>query len=96
MCPPEKKVKIIILWPHTKKLVPTEAGYEFIIEMLTPHFAKHTVAFTTHSVPCIITPPRFEKIQELHPPEELKAVYAEIFGSITILFIPKHPLSRQV
>ena len=65
-----------VLWPHTKKLVPTEAGYEFIDEILTPPIAKHTVAFTTNSVPCIITPPLFEKIQELRPPEELKAVDA--------------------
>jgi hypothetical protein len=43
----------------------------------------------------IITPPLFKKIQELHPPEELKAVDAEIYGSKTILFIPKHPLSCQ-
>ncbi len=63
--------------------------------MLTPPIAKQTVAFTTNSVPCIITPPLFSKIQELRPPEELKAVDAEIYGSKTILFIPKHPLSRQ-
>ena len=84
-----------MLWPHTKTLVPAEAGYEFIDEMLTPPIAKHTVAFTTNSMLCIITPPLFEKIQELRPPEELKAVDAEIYGSKTILFIPKHPLSRQ-
>jgi hypothetical protein len=46
-----------MFWPHTKKLVPTEAGYEFIDEMLTPPIAKHTVAFTTNSVPYRITPP---------------------------------------
>ena len=69
-----------MLWPHTKKLVPTEAGYEFIDEMLTPPIAKHTVAFTTNSVPCIITPPLFEKIQELRPPKELNAVDVEMYG----------------
>jgi hypothetical protein len=46
-----------MFWPHTKTLIPTEAGNEFIVEMLTPPFAKHTVAFTTNSVPYIITPP---------------------------------------
>ena len=33
----------------------------------------------------IKTPPLFKKIQELHPPEELKAVDVEIYGSKTIL-----------
>jgi hypothetical protein len=46
-----------VLWPHTKTLVPAEPGYELSVEMLTPPFAKHTVTFTTNSVPYIITPP---------------------------------------
>jgi len=46
-----------MLWPHTNTPVPVEVGYEFIVEMLTPPFAKHTVAFTTNSVPYRITPP---------------------------------------
>ena len=29
--PPSKKVKITLLWPHTKALVPTEGGYEFFV-----------------------------------------------------------------
>jgi hypothetical protein len=81
--------------PHTKTPVPTDAGYEFIVEMLTSPIAKQTVTFTTNSVSCIITHPLFSKIQELRPPEELKAVDTEIHGSKTILFIPKQPLSRQ-
>jgi len=56
--PPQKKVKNSYLcFGHIKTLIPAEAGYEFIVEMLTPPFAKHTVAFMTNSVPCIIAPP---------------------------------------
>jgi len=29
----QKKLKITVLWPHTKTLVPAEAGYEFSVEM---------------------------------------------------------------
>jgi hypothetical protein len=36
----------------------------------------------------IITPPQFKKIQELHLPEDLKAVDDEVYGPTTILFIP--------
>jgi len=53
-----------MLWPHTKTLIPTEAGHEFIFEMLTPPFAKYTVAFTISSVPYIITPPLFVKTKK--------------------------------
>jgi hypothetical protein len=56
-----------MFWPHTKTLIPTEAGYEFIVEMLTPPFAKHTVAFTTNSVPYIITPPLPKKHKDSTP-----------------------------
>jgi len=75
-----------VLWPHTKTLVPIEAGYEFIDEMLTPPIAKHTVAFTNNSVFCIITPPLFGKLlvgaepaaarQELRLLDNLKATDA--------------------
>ena len=57
-------MEIVVLWLHAKTLIPTEAGYEFIVEMLTPPFAKHTVAFTTNSVPYIITPPLFVKTKK--------------------------------
>ena len=50
-----------MLWPHTKTLVPAEAGYEFFVETLKPPLAKHKIAITTNSVPCIITPPLFVK-----------------------------------
>ncbi len=60
-----------MLWPHTKTLIPTEAGYEFFAEMLKPPFANHTVAFTTNSVPYIITPPlSIKKLQDLCPQED--------------------------
>ena len=50
-----------MLWPHTKTLVPAEAGYEFFVETLKPPLAKQKVTVTTNSVPCIITPPLFGK-----------------------------------
>ena len=62
--------------------------------MLTPPFAKHTVAFTTNSVPCIITPPLFEKIQELRPLDDLKSADAQAQVSL-ILSIPNYLPSRQ-
>jgi hypothetical protein len=48
-----------MLWPHTKTLVPAEAGYEIFIEMRKPPFVKHKVDVTTNSVPCKIAPPLF-------------------------------------
>jgi hypothetical protein len=55
-----------MLWPHTKILIPTEAGHEIIVEMLTPPFTKHTVAFTTNSMPYIITPPLLRNLKVVH------------------------------
>jgi hypothetical protein len=40
-------------------------------------------------VSLIITPPLFEKIQELRPPEEIKAVDTENYGSKTISIYTK-------
>ncbi len=30
-----------MLWPHTKTLVPAEAGYEIFVEMRKPPLVKH-------------------------------------------------------
>ena len=67
-----------MLWPHAKTLITKEAGYKFIVEMLTPPFAKHTAAFTTNSVPCIITPPLFVKRQKLRLLNDLKFADAHL------------------
>ena len=97
-----------MFWPHTKKLVPAEAGYEFFVEMPKLPFAEHKITFTTNSVPCIITPPLFGKRQKFCLLNDLKATDARPFDPSATLragsaqeqasllsFIPNQPLSRQ-
>jgi len=74
-----------MFWPHTKTLVPAEAGYEFFVEMSKLPFAEHKITFTTNSVPCIITPPLFGKRQKLRLLNDLKATDAHPFDPSVVL-----------
>jgi len=59
-----------MLWPHTKTLVPAEAGYEIFVEMWKPPFAKHIV-LTWNSMPRIvhISSSSIRRPKGLHTPE---------------------------
>lgn len=86
-------------WPHTKTLVPAEAGYEIFIEMRKPPLAKHKAAVTTNSVSYIITPPLFGKLHEFCPPEEqnpqIPASTGTSFTNVIYTKLPTFP-SRKI